>query len=176
MVTALELVTFVDGVAWTSLRAPQPIAPRAWALGVVAVQVAVADGRLHARVRAHVTGGQAPLVHALAPPTVVQVQLVDGAAPPLPAIAPVPLDGAVARLALFADEVPIDTVALPALGGGPRAFGHVFCRWLRSGDVEPGFDLTDFADLPLGHKHERRVVRTIGAGHTISYALAWALS
>jgi hypothetical protein len=172
----LELITFVDGVAWATVRAPCPIAPRAWALGVVAVQVAAAGGQLSAQVRAHVTGGRLAELRALTPPTVVQVQLVDGAAPPRPAIAPPPLDGAQARLALWADDQPIDEVALHAPAGAPRAFGHVFCRWLRAGGVEPGFDLTEFADLPPGRKYERRVVRPLGAGHTVSYALAWARS
>jgi hypothetical protein len=57
----------------------------------------------------------------------------------------------------------------------PRAFGHVFCRWLRAGADEPGFDLTEFVSQPAGRKWERIVLRALALGQTVSYAFADAL-
>jgi hypothetical protein len=171
-----ELVTFVDGLEWLRTRAPAELGPRAWILGVVAVQLSVESGRLTAQVRANVTG-DAPSLRPLPSSAIIQIALVaPGApAPPLPALQVPPLAGAEARLALFLDGDPVDEVALsPALFAAeppPRAFGHVFCRWLRSGEVEPGFDLTDFCSQPPGQKYERRVIRSLSVGETVSYLI-----
>jgi hypothetical protein len=171
---AAALHVFVDGRAWLCVAAPAAVAPRAWLLGVVAVQAALVDERLACQVRAHLTGGESPALLALTPPALVQVQLAEGAPQlPLPGVAAPALDGARARIALFLDDEPLAEVALPrGAAAGARAFGHVYCRWLRDGGIEPGFDLTDFLALPPGRKYERVVQRALGAGHTVSYAIA----
>ncbi|HEY7955735.1 MAG TPA: hypothetical protein VII38_10605, partial [Polyangia bacterium] len=135
------------------------------------------NNQVRARLRAGATGS-AVKVRTLGP-SLVQVALVrpGDPAPTLPRFAPPALDGgAAARLALALDETPIDEIALWPAGLAaappPRAFGHVFCRWLRSGAIEPGFDLTDFLSLPPGAKYERRVSRPLASGEVVSYALA----
>jgi len=171
-----ELITFVDGVEWLRTRAPTEIAPRAWILGVVAVQLSVDAGRVTAQLRANVTG-EAPSLRPLPSPAVVQISLcaADAAAPILPRLTVPALDGAEARLSAFLDDQLVDEIALsPALATAQppaRAFGHVFCRWLRTGEVEPGFDLTDFLSQPPGQKYQRRVVRRLELGESVSYLI-----
>ncbi|HEY7955619.1 MAG TPA: hypothetical protein VII38_10010, partial [Polyangia bacterium] len=134
-----ELRIFVDGVAWTELAAPSEIAPRDWILGVVAVQLTVENDQVRARLRAGATGS-AVKVRTLGP-SLVQVALVrhGDPSPTLPRFAAPALGAAAARLALALDETSIDEIALlPAAltaAPPPRAFGHVFCRWLRSGAI-----------------------------------------
>jgi len=47
----------------------------------------------------------------------------------------------------------------------------VFCRWLRSGGFEAGFDLTDFLLLAPGKMYQRKVHRPLQPGLTASYAI-----
>jgi hypothetical protein len=151
------------------------LGPRAWALGVVALQVTQEGTAVRAQLRAHATMAPAPELRPLRSPSLIQVQLVpEGetalAPPSLPALE---LAGARALVQLFLDEEAIDTVALPpGSPDGTRAFGHVFCRWLRSGGVEPGFDLTDFLSLPPGKMYQRKVNRALQPGQTASYLFA----
>ena len=90
-----------------------------------------------------------------------------------PSLPPLELAGAKARVQLYLDEEEIDSASLPPHSPeGARAFGHVFCRWLRSGAVEPGFDLTEFLVLPPGKMYERKVNRVLEPGQTVSYLFA----
>ena len=144
--------------------APASLAPRDWMLAVAAVQLAVTDSRVDARLRAHLTGEPEARVTLIdVSPAVVHVALVaqDQTDPPWPAIAPPALGEAAARLALFLDGVAAGEVSLApgALRSSrpPRAFGHVFCRHRSDGVHDAGFDLTDFLAPPPGVKFERRV-------------------
>jgi hypothetical protein len=169
-----KLVVWIGGDEWTRVHQPE-LGARAWALGVVAVQISVEEGRVVGQVRAHATQAPAAELRPLTSPSLVQVQLVAEGETPLapPPIAVQELAGAAARLLVFLDEELVDSVALPpASRDGTRAFGHVFCRWLRSGGFEPGFDLTDFLMLPPGKMYERRVNRALAPGQTISYRFA----
>jgi hypothetical protein len=167
------LVTFIDGDEWARVEEP-PLGARAWALGVVAVQISVENGQVMGQVRAHATQAPAPEVRPIVAATLIQVQLVaEGETPLAPPAVPLPeLAGAAARLQLHLDEEPLASVELPpASPDGTRAFGHVFCRWLRSGSYELGFDLTDFLLLPPGRMYERKVNRPLQLGETVSYAI-----
>jgi len=165
-------VAFVDGSERLRVDPPAAIAPRAWVLGVIAVQATVEEGRAVARLRAGRTGSE-PRVIALPERALVQVALV-GEHAPAP-IAP-PADEADAAIALFLDGEPLAAARLApaARAASPptRAFGHVYCRWLRDGGCEPGFDLTDFLSLPEGEKYPRLVARPLAAGQLVSYRLA----
>jgi hypothetical protein len=170
---APALVTFIDGEEWTRVEAP-PLGARAWNLGVVAVQITVESGRPVGQVRAHATLAPAPEVRPIVAPTLIQVQLVpDGETPLVPPALGLPeLAGAAARLQLSCDEEAVASVELPPRSAeGTRAFAHVFCRWLRSGAFEAGFDLTDFLLLPPGKMYERKINRALQPGETVSFAL-----
>ncbi len=169
MTPALHL--FLDGEPVGRIE-PGRFGARAWLLGVAAVQVTVEDGRPSARLRAHVTGGGAARTWPLAARAVVHVAFTDGEPPPLPAIAPPPLDGATARLALFLDGELVETAPLDRAALAARAFGHVFCRWLREGGCEPGCDLTGFAAPPPGEKYRRLAARPLTVGAVVSYGYA----
>lgn len=177
----MRLHTYVDARAWLVTEAPRDFRGRAWLLGVVAVQVSVVGERLDARVRAHLTGAGAPSVRALGSSSRVEVAYGDEAprtdaltsslALPPPALPP----GAWAQLSLFSRNQWVAAATLPrGATDGTRAFGHVFCRFLRDGGVEPGFDLTDFLALPPGAKYERLVQRALAPGDTVGYALTLA--
>jgi hypothetical protein len=170
---AVELFTFVDGELWARTAPPRVIAPRAWILGVVAVQISVEDGRPVAQVRAHVTGAARAEVRRLGARALVQVALADAPPAPLPFVAP-QHKGPVARLTVALDGALLgEAQLLPSQLGAepaPRAFGHVFCRWLRDGGFEPGFDLTAFLSLPGGQKFERLLSRPLALGQWVSYA------
>jgi hypothetical protein len=157
-----ELITYIDGREWKRLTAPDTIAPRAWILGVVAVQLTVENGVLSGQVRASVTGSAAETA-PLGAETIVHLGIDVGG--PLPEVA-LPAERG---MALYLDGAPVDRVA--ATGSEARAFGHVFCRWLRAGGSERGFDLTDFLSLPPGVKYERRVSRPLEPGQLVSYAI-----
>jgi hypothetical protein len=164
---------------WTRVAAPEQLGERDWLLGVVAVQMAVESGKVTAQVRAHLTGQDEPQVHGLAHGSVMHVTLVEGGGiAPLPpqVTAPELLHGAVAALALFVDGTLRETAYLAPAGltldPPPRAFGHVFCRYVRDGSFEPGYDVTHFLSLPQGEKYERAVQERLEAGRTISYAIA----
>jgi hypothetical protein len=170
------LHTFVDGELWTRTAAPDDIAPRAWLLGVVAVQVGVEEGLPVAQVRAHVTGGAAPEVRRLASPSLVQVTLTEDDVQHIDTWrfdAHMPR-GAAAQVLAARDGRPAGAATLPdalvLAQPAPRAFGHVYCRWLRDGGIEPGFDLTDFHSQPPGQKFERLFNFPITVGEVLSYA------
>ncbi|HZS35384.1 MAG TPA: hypothetical protein VFF06_01080 [Polyangia bacterium] len=170
----------LDSRDWITLAPPDDLAPRAWLLGVVALQISVENDRVVARARAHVTGAEAPRVEALDATASLHVTLLDetSGAPPPPALTTLAPSSADARLELFLDGVLIDCAELSesARRASPpaRGFGHVFCRWLRSGEFEPGFDLTDLVSLPPGRMFERRVNRPLAVGQTVSYRFARA--
>jgi hypothetical protein len=169
---------FVDGELWREIAAPSfdklrtsGIAPRAWLLGVAAVQFSVENGGVIAQARVNRTGLQ-PEVLPLRAPSLVQVSLGDAR---LPAIAPLEPGAAAARVALHVGGEPLGEVSLArdslSARPPPRAFGHVYCRWLREGGIEPGCDLTEFASVAEGGTFQRRVLRAIAVGDVVSYAI-----
>ena len=176
MTPALE--AWMDGTRVARLEAPAQIAPRDWILGVLAVQFDVEKGKVVARLRGNVTGAEEPAVVELVPPAVVHVTLVEGATPALPPIGSPTSHEAFARLRVFLDGNLIGDSELkeapPAGAPLARGFGHVFCRWLRDGGAETGFDLTDFKSRPEGQKFERILTRGLAVGQVVSYALAAA--
>ncbi len=168
------LVAWVDGEEWTRVSRPL-LGARAWALGVVALQITVEDSQVRAQLRAHSTSSPEPELLPLPCPSLIQVQLVPAGETPLapPTLPPLELAGAAARLELYLDEEALGSASLPpASPERTRAFAHVFCRWLRSGEAEPGFDLTDFVLLPPGKMYQRKVNRVLEPGQTVSYLFA----
>jgi hypothetical protein len=141
---------------------------------VAAVQLSVEAGRVVAQARCNRTGEEAETI-ALSAPSLVQIALGD--APALPRIVPPALGDAGARVQTFLDGEMAGESILPrdALAADPplRGFGHVWCRWLREGGVEPGFDLTEFAASGEGGKFERIVTRSLVAGAVIGYAVVF---
>jgi hypothetical protein len=173
-----DLIAFIDGEPRLRLAAPEQFAARAWILGVVAVQATVADGRVRARLRAHTTGAAAPTLLPLGDRACVHVALVAPGAPPPPALpgaAPPPDAAGGAVLALSVDGEPVAAASLGAAAlhdsPPPRAFGHVFCRWLRDGGAEPGCDLTRFAPPIAGAAWPRLAVRTLRMGQIVEYVI-----
>jgi len=171
----VELVVAVDGTEWTRVRATA-LGARAWLLGVVAVQLAVEEGAVRAQVRASVTGAAAE-VRPLGVSAVVQVALVEeGGRPEWPAVASVALDGDEAAIACVVEGETPGRVGMSReqLDDRParRAFAHVYCRWVRDGGIEPGFDLTEFLSKAPGEMYERALHRTLAPGQVISYAVA----
>jgi hypothetical protein len=147
------LVAIVAGVEVARLECPTDLGARDWLLGVMAVQL---DGA-GARLRAHLTGRVEPIVVPLAP-GVVHIAFGDGGA--LPDV------GAAEGFSVHRDGQ-----ALATTPHGPgRAFGHVFCRYLRSGVEDAGFDLTPFLELPEGVKYRRIVSEPLRPGEVVSYA------
>lgn len=173
-----RLLVYLDGRPCAEVAPPVPFPPRAWLLGVVAVQATVEAGRPVARLRVHVTGASKPTVVPLGETALVQVALCEDQVPPWPAVALPGRDEAAARLVLLRGG---ERLAMARLLGGalstapaPRAFSHVFCRWLREGGIEPGCDLTDFLSLPEGVKYERLVSAPLEVGEVVS--IAWSSS
>jgi hypothetical protein len=128
-----------------------------------------------------VTGAAAPTVIDLPARVVVHVALAAprAAAAELPWAAVPELDAAdAARVAMFAGGAVVAEARLPrddlALRPAPRAFGHMFSRWLRAGGHESGFDLTPFASLARGVKHRRIASAPADVDQIVSYALAIA--
>jgi hypothetical protein len=173
-----RLLVYLDGRSCAEVAPPVPFPPRAWLLGVVAVQATVEANRPAARLRVHLTGAPQPAVVPLGESALVQVALCEELVPPLPAIAPAELDEAVAQLVLLRGNERLATARLLqgalSMEPAPRAFSHVFCRWLREGGIEPGCDLTDFLSLPEGTKYERLVSAPLEIGEVIS--IAWSSS
>lgn len=171
-----RLLVYLDGGLCAEVAPPVPFPPRAWLLGVVAVQATVEEGRPVARLRVHVTGAAQPTVVPLGGAALVQVALCEGRVPSLPTVAPTGRDEAVARLALLhgGERLAEGRLVAAALAAAPapRAFSHVFCRWLREGGIEPGCDLTDFLSLPEGTKYERLVSAPLAIGEVVS--IAWS--
>lgn len=166
-----SLVAFVDGAEVARLS-PKPVlsraegpelGARAWLLAVMAVQVTVAEGAVRAILRAHVTGGAAPIVVPLASGSRVDIAIAESAVAPnaVPLTIPRVEPTAAASLTLARDGAVAGTahLARAALTADPppRAFAHVYSRWLRGGGHESGYDLTDFLSLPRGTKFERRL-------------------
>jgi hypothetical protein len=173
----LELVAAVDGSVWTRISAPDVIAPRAWFLGVVAVQLVSTGEGVSAQARRSRTGESAEVL-PLASEALVQIALVEaGAEPRFPSVPRLPIEGA-ARLACIVDGERLDEVTLAparlAEHPRPRAFAHAYCRWLRSGEIEAGFDLTDFLSRAPGEMYERRLHRPLARGGVVSYRVTCA--
>jgi len=169
------------------LPAPAEIAPRAWALGVAAVQVVIENGKVTARVRRHETGAEEAAIVAVEAPLIVHAAAVpEGAEVHLPEITLPVLDTngtpealrPAARLAMYVGgaKVAVASLARSDLGlvPAPRAFGHFFCRWLRDGGEEVGCDVTEFQSLHEGEKFHRLLVKTLVAGSVASFALVVA--
>jgi hypothetical protein len=173
-VPAPQLSVSIHHTHWLNLSPPD-LGPRAWMLGVVALQVSIEDNNVIARARAHVTGGEMPQVKSLESGAVLHVSLLETNAPPMTLPGLPPIERTSAGVELFLDGKFVDRAVLAAGAGAAvppaRGFGHVFCRWLRSGGFEPGFDLTDFVSQPLGQKFERKVNRPLELGQTVSYRL-----
>jgi hypothetical protein len=172
----VELVVAVDGTEWTCVRAPRDLGARAWVLGVVAVQLNVEDGKVRALVRASLTGTEAQ-TRTLEHDAIVQVALVEeGARPTWPsARLPPGLQGVAATFecALDGEMLESATITVDQTHDQPprRAFAHVYCRWLRDGTTEPGFDLTDFLSKPPGEMYERKLHRPLAVGQVVSYSV-----
>jgi hypothetical protein len=173
-VSAPALVVRLGDREWTRVTVPE-LGARAWILGVVAVQVAAR----RAQVRAHVTGAKDALVvplssgdpvHVTLAPDLRSAAAASPLAPPPSLTALPPLAAAAAALAVFVDGAFVDEArTADSDAADARGFGHVFCRWLRGGAIEPGFDLTDLVAQPAGRKYERRVQRPLAVGATVSY-------
>ncbi|RMH38568.1 MAG: hypothetical protein D6689_19220 [Deltaproteobacteria bacterium] len=163
------LIVFVDGRTVARVTPPAEIAPRAWRLGVVAVQVAATGGAVSAVVRANETGRAEPAVVQLPPRARVDVALaVPGR--PAPALPRLP-ELARPALSLSVDGVPAGRAALDAPADG-RAFGHVYCRWLRAGGSECGCDLTRLQPWRQGVKHPRVASRPVRPPAVVTYQIA----
>jgi hypothetical protein len=175
----LVIRTEPDGIT-ARVEPPQTIAPRAWVLGVAALQVWVDEGRVVARLRHNVTGSDAVVAPLSTHASLIHVHIdiskyIDISIRESEIRRTPELGGSAARLVLFVDGEPIAEAVLAreALRDEPgrRAYGHVFCRWLRDGGHELGCDLTGF-DVPIeGRKAERIVVRALAVGQTVTYAL-----
>ena len=173
-----RLIAFVGGVEVARVAPPADMRPRSWVLGVMAVQATVERGQPVARLRIHLTGAAAPQLVALPEPACVAIAFVDED-PSIPSISAAPpslAPGEAAALTLSLNGAPIARAPLlrDALAASPppRAFAHVFCRWLRDGAPEPGCDLTHFLSIPEGTKFERVASRPIAAGDVIG--IGWA--
>jgi hypothetical protein len=174
-----SLLAWLDGQVWLRLDPPRQIAPRAWALGVVAMQIQALGTGVTARARAHTTGGSEPVVRPLTADTVLHVAFVDAddspPAPPAPLAPEILLPDHAASLTVLVDGTLLEQTwlarAAQAAMPAPRAFGHAFCRWLRDGSTECGFDLTDFLSRPPGAMFERRVVATVQPGQEVTFVL-----
>jgi hypothetical protein len=163
------------------LPAPAVIEPRAWALGVAAVQVVVENGKVTARVRRHETGAEeAEIVPIEAPVIVHACALPPGGEAHIPTIELPTLeaDGPLARMAMYVGGAKVAVASLKredlGLDPAPKAYGHFFCRWLRDGGEEVGCDLTEFQSLTEGEKAHRLLVKTLTTGGVASFALVVA--
>jgi hypothetical protein len=167
-----RLLVYLDGVPCAEVVPPVPFPSRAWLLGVVAVQATVEGARPVARLRVHLTGAPQPTVVALGERALVQVALCEDKVPTRPAVVAPGPEEAAASLVLLRDGERLATACLfreaLATEPAPRAFSHVFCRWLREGGIEPGCDLTDFLSLPEGTKYERLVSAPLEVDEVIS--------
>jgi hypothetical protein len=152
------LITYVGDHEWTRV-VPPVLGDRAWGLCVVALQLSIDGGEVRGQLRARVTGRE-PEVRQIAAPTIVHVQLAPTALPRLTAPP---------GLSVFLDGERLHTVEARGPDGA-RAFAHAFCRYLREGGLEPGFDLCAFQSPPPGVQYERALLRPLAAGQTVSYA------
>ncbi len=168
---------FLDGKAVCEMAAPADFGAREWILAVAAVQVSVEDGAPTAILRAHATGWGAAQIWSIGQGARADLVLSpDHARFTLPSLPPEAALDCAARLTLFLDGKFLKSSELPAadlaLDPRPRAFGHVFCRFLRNGEFEPGFDLTDFLSRPHGAKFERTIARPLTVGEVVTYRFA----
>jgi hypothetical protein len=160
---------------WLVVRPPAEMAPRSWILGVVAVQAGVEGGVVRARLRAHATGEEEAAVMELGGSAVLHVALARSEeALVLPTVAVPALEGAAARIAIYLDGEPLAESVLRTPIEGARAFAHAFCRWLRDGTYEPGFDLTEFLVRSPGAKFDRSLSRPLAPGKVVSWGVAAA--
>jgi hypothetical protein len=172
------LVVRTQDAEWLRLGAPHDMSPRAWLLAVVAAQLEVVDGRVHCRVRAHLTGHAQADVLELAQPTVVHVSLIDDHVP-LPELPSIPAgsESSLTGLSLFLDGVHLATTEIDPAELDPskrlRAFAHTWCRHLKSGAIEPGYDLTRFTEVIPGRMYPRSMSENLTLGQTVSWALRW---
>lgn len=164
----LRLVFSIDGAQLGALVAPEDFGSRAWTLSVVALQASADRNGVRAQLRAHQTGLPRAETWPLESGSRLDVALTNQQVrcPPLPPFQP----AARAAIALYEEAAPAASVTLDELPAHPlRAFGHVFCRFLREGGYEAGFDLTEFLAPPRGHKYERTVSRPLVPGRTVSF-------
>lgn len=125
------------------------------------------------------TGEKAPILEPLGDGSIVHLALLEPEqpAPPLPPIARRPLEGR-ALIRCYLDGALLGSAVLHdadrELAPAPRAFGHVFCRWLRDGGVEAGFDLTAFLSRVEGEKYERLLARPLAVGEIVTYTVQTA--
>ncbi len=162
------LIGYVDGVERVRLTPPDALVERAWLLAVMAVQVNVVGGRRRAILRSNRTGHE-PDVIELPDAAVVHIavggddaELPELDAPDTPTLA-LHIDGALVQ------SEPLDAALTRT--PTPRAFGHVYSRWLRDGGHETGYDITPFASVPRGQKHARSASGETVVGTVISYAI-----
>jgi hypothetical protein len=161
---------YVERRLVAQLDAPRAIAPRAWVLGVAAVQLTTVNGALSARLRTHVTGADEARIVELAGQGVVHVALGESPVEPTLPDLLVPREGACLRVALEGQILAEARLPRDPAPSSPRAYGHAFCRWLRAGSFEAGFDLTHFAEPQRGAKAERLLVGAMVPGQVASYA------
>lgn len=146
------LVVYVDDVEMA--RLVPTLNREGWALGAVALELDVVGRRVAASLRASVTGRTAPLATSCAAGSVVHALLEGrGAKRARPAVElPFAGGGVLGGCALFVDGNPVSVVLLEARHAGgrppPRAHAQVYCRWLRTGEIELGCELTEFGPPP----------------------------
>jgi hypothetical protein len=174
-----QLIATLGDVERAWLRAPTDMRPRAWLLAVMAVQVAVVEDRLEALFRINQTGWDQPDILPLGKAEVVHVALTGATpAPAPPALAAPSLGSAAARITVHVDgRLAGESVLAPGacgLGPPPRAFGHVFARWLRDGGHESGFDLTAFQPGDPGTRFARRARGRLRPPTVVSFGVALA--
>jgi hypothetical protein len=123
-----------------------------WALGVVSLELELVGRRVAASLKATVTGRTAPMSMSCAAGSVVHALIEPpGARRPRPAVElPFPGGGVLGGCALYVDGHPATIVLLEgrAARARPRAQAQVYCRWLKSGDIELGCELSDFGNPP----------------------------
>jgi hypothetical protein len=144
------LVVYVDDVEIARLS--PALNREGWALGVVALELELVGRRVAAGLRASVTGRTAPLSMSCGAGSVVHVFLeAPGAKRARPEVElPLAGGGVLGGCAMFVDGKPVSVVLLETrrAAGRPRARAQVYARWLRSGEVELGAELSEFGTPP----------------------------
>ncbi len=166
----LSMVATIDDVEIVRFAAPQKVLAREpWALGVVAVDLECAAGtrRVSGRVRATVSGRAGRVDATLGPGSLLHVYLEEEREARARPEVELPIAGAgiAGGVALYIDAQPVSATLLDArqlrADPPPRAQAQVYCRWLRSGEIELGCELTDFVSLPPGERAPRLVSRFV---------------
>jgi hypothetical protein len=123
-----------------------------WGLGVVALDLELVGRRVAATLKASVTGRTAPMSMSCAAGSVVHAMLAaPGARRPRPEIElPLPGGGVLGGCAVYIDGKPATVVLLEARAARsrPKAQAQVYCRWLRSGTIELGLEVSEFGTPP----------------------------